>query len=88
MKVNVRKWLNSIVFKLCTEFPNRNLFWVHFSVYYMLPESTKVESAAKEAFSTSLGGGEASYCSKVTAAAESGTALTIIWKGFYLSLQA
>ena len=44
----------------------------------MLLEVTKVESAAEEAFSTPLGGGEASYYSKATAAAESGTALTII----------
>lgn len=44
----------------------------------MLPESTKVESAGEEAFSASLGGGEASYCSKATAAAESGAALAII----------
>ena len=54
----------------------------------MLPASTKVQSIAEGAFSTSHGGGEASYCSKATAAAESGTALTIIWKGFCLSLQA
>lgn len=44
----------------------------------MLSESTKVERAAKEAFATSLGGGEVSYCSQATAAAESGQALTII----------
>lgn len=44
----------------------------------MLPELTKVDSAAKEAFSTPLGGGEASYCSKATAVAEPGKALTII----------
>lgn len=44
----------------------------------MLSESTKVESAVKEAFVASLGGGRASYCSKATAAAESGQASTII----------
>lgn len=44
----------------------------------MLSESTKVESAAKEAFAASLGGRGASYCSQATAAAESGQALTII----------
>lgn len=44
----------------------------------MLSESTKVESVAKEAFATSLGGGEVSDCSQATAAAESGQALTII----------
>lgn len=44
----------------------------------MLSDSTKVGRAAKEAFATSLGRGEASYCSQATAAAESGQALTII----------
>lgn len=85
MKVNVKMWLNSIVFKLCPEFPNRYPRCIPQSVF-MLPESTKVGSAAKEAFSTALGGGEASYCSKATAVAESGTALAIICKAFCLSL--
>lgn len=76
MKANVRKWLNSIVFKLCSEFTNRNPSFI--SQCFTLPGSTKVESAVQEAFSSSLGGGEALYCSKATAAAESGTALTII----------
>lgn len=54
----------------------------------MLSESAEVGSVAKWAFSASCPGGEASYCSKATAATESGPALTIIWEGFSLSLQA
>lgn len=87
MKVNVRKWLNSIVFQLCMEFPNRSPRSISQSVLCSL-SLQRLEVLQNGHFQLLVGAGEASYCSKATAAAKSGPALTIIRKGFWLSLQA
>lgn len=57
MKVNVRKRLNSIVLKLCTESPNRSLAFISHSILcYLNLQRWKVLQKRHLQLATSLGG--------------------------------